>query len=194
MAILKQPGWSAARTRSLPGMALLLALGGCLLAAEAFAQNRHYQLKAAFLVHFASYVDWPANAFPSDDSPIIFGVLGENPFGDTLKGLVAGEAVNGRRALVEEYKSVRDIMRCHVLFISDSERSRLPSILQSLAGRSIVTVSDLEGFTDEGGMIRFVTESRVRFRINVETARKANLTISSKLLRLADAVENTKAK
>jgi hypothetical protein len=194
MAILKLSARPSARPRSLPGVALLLAVGGWLLASEVFGQNRHYQLKAAFLVHFADYIDWPATAFPTDESPFVFGILGQNPFGGTLKTLVAGEAVKGRPAVVEEYASVRDITRCHVLFISDSERSRLPSILASLAGRSIVTVSDLENFTDEGGMIRFVTESRVRFRINVETARKANLTISSKLLRLADAVESTRAK
>jgi hypothetical protein len=66
--------------------------------------------------------------------------------------------------------------------------------MRALKGRSILTVSDLEGFERDGGMIRFVTQTRVRFRINSAAASEANLTISSKLLRLADSVESAKAK
>jgi hypothetical protein len=169
-------------------------MAGVVMAPTAFGQDRHYQLKAAFLVNFAQYVEWPAEAFPAANTPFVFGVLGDNPFGTALKDLVADEVVNGRKALVEEYKSVRDIRRCHILFISDSERSRLTAIMRALKGRSILTVSDLANFSAEGGMIRFITHDRVRFRINNAAAQEANLNISSKLLRLADAVESAKAK
>jgi hypothetical protein len=193
MAFLTQPGFAAARHPIFSGGALLLALSALLLAPRAFSQNRHYQLKAAFLVNFAEYVEWPSPSF-TDKGPFVFGVLGENPFNGSLKSLVADELVQGRRAVVEHYKSVSEIGPCHILFISDSERSRLPAIMTALADRSILTVSDLEGFGDSGGVIRFVTETRVRFRINTAAARRARLTISSKLLRLADAVETTGAK
>jgi hypothetical protein len=172
----------------------LLMLAGVLILPATSGQDRHYQLKAAFLVNFAQYVEWPTEAFPTEETPFVFGVLGDNPFRPALKDLVTGEVVNGRKAVVEEYKSVREIRRCHILFISDSERTRLPAIMRALKGRSILTVSDLEGFEREGGMIRFVTQTRVRFRINSAAASEANLTISSKLLRLADSVESAKAK
>ena len=158
------------------------------------AQDRSFQLKAAFLANFAQYVEWPKEAFASDDAPFVFGVLGSNPFGSVLSDLVAGETINGRKAVVQNYKSADEIRDCHVLFISDSEQFRLPSVLRTLKGRNILTVSDLDGFTTSGGMIRFVTQSRIRFRINLAAARDANLTVSSKLLRLADEVETVKAK
>jgi len=175
-------------------MRMFLMLAGLLAAPASPGQDRLYQLKAAFIVNFAQYVEWPTEAFPTDETPFVFGVLGDSPLRPTLKDLIAGENVNGRKAVVEEYKSVRDIQRCHILFISDSEKTRLPTILRALKGRSILTVSDLEGFEREGGMIRFVTQTRVRFRINSAAASEANLTISSKLLRLADSVESAKLK
>jgi hypothetical protein len=62
-------------------------------------------------------------------------------------------------------------------------------VLDSLQGRSVLTVSDGERFASQGGMIGFVTEqNRIRLRINLEAARAANLTISSKLLRPARIV------
>ena len=181
--------------RNLPAaLRFLIMLAGVFVIPATSGQDRHYQLKAAFLVNFAQYVEWPTEAFPTEETPFVFGVLGDNPFRPALKDLVTGEVVNGRKAVVEEYKSVREIRRCHILFISDSERTRLPAIMRALKGRSILTVSDLEGFEREGGMIRFVTQTRVRFRINSAAASEANLTISSKLLRLADSVESAKAK
>jgi hypothetical protein len=178
-----------------PAWLPLLLVAAAMLGASALrAQDRQYQLKAAFLINFAQYVEWPSEAFPTNDAPIVFGVLGQNPFGNALKELVFGEVVNGRKAVVQEFRSVRDIGRCHVLFIADSERSRLPAILRALRGRSILTVSDLERFDRDGGIIRFVTEGRVRFRINVPAAQNAGLTISSKLLRLAEGVDRAEEK
>jgi hypothetical protein len=194
MAILTHSYWLFSAARDIPGPGVLLLLASIVMAPLAFGQDRHYQLKAAFLVNFAQYVEWPADAFPAEDAPFVFGILGDNPFGTALKDLVADGVVNGRKALVEEYKSVRDIRRCHILFISDSEKNRLPATMRALKGRSILTVSDIATFGSEGGMIRFVTHDRVRFRINNAAAQEANLNISSKLLRLADAVESAKAK
>jgi len=78
---------------------------------------------------------------------------------------------------------------CHILFISRSERPRLEQILAHLQGRSVLTVSDLEDFARQGGVIRFVlVEDKVRLRINLEAAKAAGLTISSKLLRPAQIV------
>ena len=197
MALLTQnPSFQSRSARLACVRALmLLVVVACVSAApRTLAQDRQYQLKAAFLVNFAQYVQWPSQAFPNDDAPFVFGILGENPFGETLKVLVAGEVIQGRKAVVEQYKSVQEIGPCHILFISDSERARLPAIMGALKGRSILTVSDLEGFNSAGGIIRFITQNRIRFRINVGVAQESNLAISSKLLRLAEVVESMKTK
>jgi hypothetical protein len=150
---------------------------------------REYQIKAAFLFNFAQFVEWPTNAFQEATTPLVIGVLGEDPFGASLDETVRGEKVNNRPLVVQRYRRVEDIETCHMLFISQSERNRLEQIFAGLKNRSILTVGDLDGFALRGGMIRFVTEkNKIRLRINLPAAKAAGLTMSSKLLRPAEII------
>jgi hypothetical protein len=173
----------------LAAMACLAVGSGDVAAQPVIVSN--YKLKAVFLYNFAQFVEWPPTAFPTAQTHLIIGVLGEDPFGGDLDQAVRGEKVGTRQLEIRRYKRVEDIGSCHILFISPSEESRLDEILASLAGRSILTVGDGDDFSRRGGMIRLVTEkNRVRMRVNVEAARRAGLTISSKLLRSAEIVTN----
>lgn len=148
-----------------------------------------YQVKAVFLFNFAQFIEWPSNAFPQTETPLIIGVLGEDPFGAYLDETVRGEKVNNRPLVVQRYRQVDEIKMCHVLFISHSEADHLKQIFTELKNRNMLTVGDVEGFALRGGMIRFVTEkNKIRLRINLEAAKAAQLTISSKLLRPAEIV------
>jgi hypothetical protein len=151
--------------------------------------SREYQVKAVFLFNFTQFVEWPAVAFPHADAPLVIGVLGEDPFGSYLDDTIRGETANGRPLIVERYRSVQEIGDCQVLFISRSEAGRLEQIFASLNGRRTLTVGDVEGFTRRGGMIHLATMTgKIQLRINLEAARAAQLTISSKLLRPAQIV------
>jgi len=157
------------------------------------AAAREYQIKAVFLFNFAQFVDWPPAAFPDATSPLVIGVLGDDPFKGYLDETVRGETVNNRPIVVQRFRRVEEIAACHVLFVSRSETSRLEQILAGLKDRSILTVGDDEDFARRGGMIRFVTDNnKVRLRINVNAAKAAKLTISSKLLRPAEIVTSGK--
>jgi len=148
-----------------------------------------YQLKAVYLFNFAQFVEWPPQAFTDSQAPLIIGVLGEDPFGAFLDETVRDERVNNRPLAVQRYRRVEEIKSCHILFISRSETDRLGQIFARLKGRSVLTVGDGDGFAQHGGMIRFVTEkNKIRLRINLEAAKAASLTISSKLLRPAEIV------
>lgn len=150
---------------------------------------REYQIKAVFLFNFAQFVEWPATAFADAHSPIVIGVLGEDPFGSLLDDTIRGETVGGRPLVVQRYRRVEEIKVCHILFISTSEAGRSDSVLFSLRRRPLLTVSDLDGFAGRGGMIQLFTEkSKVRLRIDLAPAKAANLTISSKLLRPAEVI------
>ena len=154
--------------------------------------SSEYQLKAVFLYHFVQFTEWPTNAFSSTNSPVVIGVLGDDPFGRLLEETVRDETPNGRRVTVQRYRRAEDIKECHVLFISRSETKRLGEILAGLGGRTILTVGEAETFAESGGMIGFVVEkNKIRFKINAEAARRANLTLSSKLLRLAVPMART---
>ena len=120
---------------------------------------------------------------------IVIGVLGDDPFEGFLDQTIRGEHVRGRGFQLQRYRSVGEIKTCHILFISRATGARLDEVLANLRNRPILTVSDDTGFAERGGMIRFVTDqNRIRLQINLDAAQAASLTVSSKLLRVADIV------
>jgi len=158
------------------------------LAAQA-ARPSEYQVKAVFLFNFAQFVDWPAEAVADSQAPLTIGVLGENPFGDVLDATVRGERRGARSFVVRRYQRVEDIKICDILFISRPEGDRPEGVLADLKRRPILTVSDADGFAEHGGMIGFVTDrNRIRLKINLGVVQAAHLTISSKLLRVAEII------
>src|SRR6185503_11281979 len=131
----------------------------------------------------------PAPAVPDSQRPLLIGIIGTDPFGSFLDETVRGERLGARPIQLRRYRDIADIGECNILFISRSESERVPEILAVLKNRPVLTVSDGDAFANQGGMIQFVTDkSRIRLRINLEAAQAANVTISSKLLLVAEIV------
>ena len=163
---------------------LLLVSNQCDLFGQA-ARVPDYQVKAVFLFNFAQFVSWPSREAP--DAPFVIGILGDDPFGSYLDETVRGEKVNNRSLSIERFHHGAEPRNCHILFISQSERDRAGQIVSNLRGRSILTVSDIEGFAGLGGMVELFTEkTKIRMRINLDAVKAGNLKISSKLLRVAE--------
>jgi hypothetical protein len=171
---------------------LLFAVLGCSAfprSTDAAAAPSEDQVEAVFVFNFSHFVEWPPQAFAAPSDPFIICILGSDPFGAHLDEVVRGEQINGHPLLVQRCHSVAEIERCQILFIDRSESGRIGQILAALNGRSTLTVSQADGAAEQGVMIQFAVEdSRVRLRINVESARAAGLTISSNLLRPAAIV------
>jgi hypothetical protein len=148
-----------------------------------------YQVKAVFLFNFAQFVDWPPEALADSQAPLVIGVLGDDPFGDLLDATVRGEYRAARSFVVRRYQRVEDVKSCDILFISRPDADRLEAVLAGLKNRPILTASDAEGFAEHGGMIGFVNDrNRIRLKVNLAVAQAAHLTISSKLLRVAEII------
>lgn len=157
------------------------------------APTSEYQVKAIFLFQFAQFVDWPARSFKDAHAPLVIGVYGEDPFGPYLDEAVRGEKIGERPLVVRRYRRGEAVGDCQILFISRSESGQLPQLLASLKGRSILTVGDMDHFSRDGGIVRFVTRNnKIRLQINIEAAKAGDLTISSKLLRPAMIVTTQK--
>ncbi|HWD90756.1 MAG TPA: YfiR family protein [Verrucomicrobiae bacterium] len=172
-----------ARTLYVLFFAWILGLG---FNARAQDQHTEYQIKAAFLFNFAKFVDWPPGAFSATNSPIIIGVFGKNVFGKDLENTIRDKTVNNRRFQFITVASAAEGLKCHILFISPSEKDNLKKILDGLHNASVLTVSETDQFINAGGMINFVIEdNKIRFQISDDAAKKAGLRISSKLLSLA---------
>lgn len=190
IGVLSRFSW----VRPLRSWLQLCAAAGLLLASNVLGAvdgtpSREFQIKAAFLYNFAQFVDWPPASFQTAESPLIIAVLGLDPFGSFLDDLVRGERANGRPLMVQRYRTVEELGQCHVLFVSGSEGRHLDRIVARLSGQSVLTVCDWEAYARQGAIVWFVMErNRVRLRINLDAAKEAGLTISSKLLRSAETV------
>jgi len=170
-------------TRVIALCALIINLGFNSLAQQ---QPSEYQIKAAFLFNFAKFVEWPPQAFPETNSPIVIGVLGKNVFGNDLETTIRDKTVNNRRFKFKNFTSATEVTNCHILFVSSSEKDNFVKIVGGLQKVSVLTVSDTDGFIKAGGMINFTFEgAKIRFEISDEAAKKAGLQVSSKLLSLS---------
>jgi hypothetical protein len=184
---LGQPRGSAGAARACGwALAVLLALGAGPARADT-EPDREHRVKAVFLFNFAQFVEWPDSAFAGPHDPLVVGILGDDPFDAFLDEVVKGESVHDRPIVVKRYKRLEDVKDCHVLFIGAGETPRFEGILKGLRDRHILTVGETDEFFRRGGMVCFANEGgKVRLKINLEAVQEAALTVSSKLLRLAD--------
>jgi hypothetical protein len=166
---------------------LALAFISCTFAAD---QPTEYQVKAAYLFNFTKFVKWPQQ--PGAETFNVC-VLGTDPFGKALDSTIEGEAIEGKKVVVQRIKTAKEATGCKVAFLSMSERKNDGTILRELLHSGILTVSDIPGFIGHGGMIGFVRAGdRIRFEVNLAAAESAQLTVSSELLKVATRVTRTK--
>ena len=149
-----------------------------------------YQVKAAFILNFARFVEWPGD-MSNTSGTLTVCVLGEDPFGDSLDRVVSRSTANGRRMVVRRTKWGDNVRACHVLFISSSERHRVRQILDAVRGASVLTIADMGDFNRAGGMIKFfIHDNKVFFEINANAAAQAGLKVSSRLMALSRGGRN----
>lgn len=170
------------------GLGALLLCGGLARAGEP-GISKEYQVKAAFLYNFTKFVEWPPASFADSTSPIVIGVLGENPFGSELARLVKDRKVNGREILVRTFATPGDVAGVHVMFVGALRGRAAEELKQALRATAVLSVGESPEFAASGGIIRFVVEGdKVGFAINQEASDRAGLKLSSQLLKLATAV------
>src|SRR5579885_613099 len=175
--------WHGAALGSLIFILLLLSVAG---ARAQESRPPEYDVKAAFLLNFAKFVEWPTNAFADAQAPLVIGVLNSDPFRGSLQAIVAGRKIGGRPVTVRILHTPAEATNCHVLFIPAAAQKQIPAALEAARRARVLTVGETPGFCEAGGMIDFVIENhQVHFDINNKAAQAAGLKISSKLLTLA---------
>jgi hypothetical protein len=150
-----------------------------------------YEVKAAYLYYFAKFVEWPNSFFPAADSPIVIGILGEDPFGSALEEAVNGKTVQNRRIAIRRLHTLESVRSCHILFLSFIEPNRYLQVFEQLNNSHVLTVCEYGAKEQESCMINFVLEGgRVQFDVDVEKAHNAGLQLSSKLMMVARVLHN----
>jgi hypothetical protein len=164
-----------------PWLALFLT-GGAVEAQSA----SEYEVKAAFLYKFASFVEWPS---APAGAPICIGVLGADRFGESLERIVRGKQVGDRAFAIQRFRTVVEASRCEIVFISASEQGKLREILGLLRGKPVLTVSEIPDFCQHGGAINLkVIDAAIHFEINPVAGERSGIRFSSKLLSLAKVI------
>lgn len=182
------------RRRNAPGISVragraIIAL--CLIPAIAYSQNRisEFAVKAAYLFNFGKFVRFaPSDAVNSRQSFDIC-IVGDDPLGHALDELTQNEQLDNRPVRVVRLKNAAEARGCAIAFISASEGAHVAADVEELRGQPVLTVSDAANFVRRGGMIQFLTvENHVRFAVNLDAVRGAQLSLSSELLKVATSV------
>lgn len=170
--------------------AVLLLLVGFDVRSRGQETSREYQVKAVLLYNLTQFVEWPAAAFDSVDSPFVVCVLGFDPFGSALEEAVRGERSNNRSIIIRHINRVEEAQDAQVVFVGANRRRDLPQILAGLRGRPVLSVADFDGFLLSGGMVRMAStpDRKIKIRVNLDTARAGGLVLSAKLLRVCTIV------
>jgi len=182
----------------LPARAILV-LGLSLLVgwpAQGDQTASEYSVKAAFLYNFAQFIRWPTEAYPTPADPIVLAVYGEGDFPAELRAIngrrVPGEGKN-RAIILKEVSDLREIEHCQILFVLRSRQAHVGELMRQLDTRGVLTVLEESGdLAETGAVINLykTPEQRVRFEINVDAAKRADLKINSALLNLARIVRS----
>ena len=143
------------------------------------------ELKAAFIYNFAKFTDWPEEIKDGKLNVCMYGLDDmENAFNDKFNKTVRGNKLSYVKVRKDE-----ELDLCQILFVSESETRKLNQIIRSTQGRSILTISLIDGFVEAGGMINLVwVGKKLRFKVNKVAADKEDITISARLLKLANEV------
>ena len=177
-----------ARPQVLVRAAFLLLVSCCILLAET-RKPTDYEVKAAYLFQFGKFVKWPSSAStPNNTFPIC--VMGNENLSNLVQSIVAGESMEGKRLSVQRVNSTPEASQCRILYVGNIDAFRWGVLKASIERAPILTVSDVPGFVEHGGMIQFVNDGdRVRFLVNLSAAEHSGLTLSSELLKVAVSVK-----
>jgi hypothetical protein len=177
---------AACRMRAIQSVLVLTALSMWLPApAQGVSGNVELHIKAAYLFNFGRYVFWPQQS-----GDVVIGIVGHDPIVDVLEKTIAGKTINGRAYRVKVFASADQIDHCDVLFLPRAGAQQAQSVMTAIAGKPILTVSDIENFSSQGGMVEFLLiDDMLKFDINLAAAEKNGLRISSELLRVAHQIK-----
>jgi hypothetical protein len=185
-----QRGWSFVRELALVALwGVLCCIGAAHSASLDEDSGLEYGVKAAFLFKFPAYVQWPEAAFSAADAPFVIGVTGSEPMMQELQQISSGRTINGRPVQLRRMKPGDSSAGVHMLFVGRGEGARLPQVLRAAHQRPVLTVTESEGALAQGAIINFViVDGRVRFDISVPSALAGGITLSSRLLAVAQHV------
>ncbi|MBC7839187.1 MAG: YfiR family protein [Nitrospiraceae bacterium] len=154
------------------------------------AAGTEQELKIAFLYNFAKFVEWPEKQLVSVEHVFSICIIGNDKMHEMAGQLLRDKQIQGRKVVTYVPRSPEQIRKCQILFVDSSATERIEGEWGVIGNAPILTVGETESFVRQGGIIHFfVEEGTIRFAISPKAAERAELKISSKLLKLGRIVE-----
>jgi hypothetical protein len=177
-----------ARIRGAAWLLTLVVLAHPSWALEAAQPVAEPALKAAFLLNFTKFTDWPEDEL-APAAPLVL-CSADSEVAAALDGLVAGRAVNQHALTLRRVKLDESVRGCALLYTGRLDEKRTSQLVSTLGGASILTVGDAQDFAARGGMIGFfVDDGRMRFAINRGAVQRTRLKLRAQLLTLAKIIK-----
>ena len=143
---------------------------------------------AAFLLNFAKFVEWPPDVLTAD-APLVMCVA-DSSVADAVSGALKNRPAAARPISMKPVTPSSIAPDCGVVYVADLDARQMTSVLTTLRGRSVLSVSNAEDFAKRGGMIElFLDGGHMRFAVNPQAAERSRLRVSSQLLSLARIVK-----
>lgn len=166
-----------------------LLISGSIAAAQPVESAPEHSIKAAYLYNFATYVDWPPSALGNDDRSFVIGVLGDERVAGYMAAMTADREVHGRPIEVRQVESSDHVDSLHMLFIARDSADALPRLRDAARGHSVLVITEWEGALDSGSVINFrPVDDRIRFEVSLDAAEGCSLSVSSRMLAVAERV------
>lgn len=173
------------------GLAAGALLGGRTAGAlaQTVRQATEAEIKAAYLLRFIGFVEWPAKAFPAPDAPLRLGVLDADGVAAELATMARGRLLGRRPIAPTRLRGDDGIGGLHALFVGRDSKGRLPGIIATAPGQPLLTVSENGDQPVPGSAITFVVvDGKVRFDVAPPVAEQLHIKISARLLPVARRV------
>jgi len=153
-------------------------------AAPLFAQERAtHEIHAAMLYNFIKYVQWPNETEPGE---FVVGVIGEEKVFNTLKSWYDGKPKGTKKYVIKQLASAAEAADCQVVYVGKSKSREFETVKTSVAGKSVLTITDGNGLGQKGSCINFkVIDGKLKFELNQAVVTSANLKVSGQLTSMA---------
>ena len=167
-----------------------MALALCLFMQTAAGSPTEDQLKAAFIYNFPGFY-YTTDTDRTTTAYFDFCVSGITPISELLTFAIEGQQINGKQGRVIQLQDEERVDRCHLLFISNSSRKKMATLLRSISDAPVLTVSDIDGSAEEGVIIELKPHrGKMMLIINTDNAEQAGLKIKANLLKLSKRIVN----
>jgi hypothetical protein len=172
-----------------------VALIGCMILLQPWSARggpvtgREYDVKIGFIYNFAKFVSWPQEVIDKDPHALVICYVADDPSIKVFNKL-DGKTIKDRTIKVVAFQEDTCLEQSHIIFFATHNKEYIQGILEQAKGRNILTIGEVEGFTQWGGVINFFEElNRLRFKVNLKAARREGLKMSSQILVSAQIVE-----